>query len=304
MYGLNKAEEIASRLWSVGPEAVEYLPGGMTNANFKVTVKDGARYVVRVFGQESELLPLDRKAEVANTAGSASLGIGPAVIADLESEGAVVLEFIDGKPVTSEEVRTPEMLPRVVGVLRALHSGPSFANIGTSPFLIANGMFDVAMQHGGVGDAQAATYNWAQSIANRIESVIGYQATAPCHCDLLAGNIIDDGTIRLVDWEFSSMQDPRSDLGSLSMHHGFTLDDDRDSALCYCGTAEENLVAGIRLMRFMALHLEALFALIQGKLSDIDFDFMSYYNKCVERMHRMEEEPEFSDWFKILQSRG
>ena len=73
--------------------AVEYLSGGITNSNFKVTLADGSCYVVRVFGRQTELLLVNRRVEEAAARVAASLGLGAAVIADLRDEGVLVLEY-------------------------------------------------------------------------------------------------------------------------------------------------------------------------------------------------------------------
>lgn len=55
-------------------------------------------------------------------------------------------------------------------------------------------------------------------------------ALAPCHCDPLCENFLDDGQIMwIVDWEYSGMNDPYWDLGDLSVEGEF--DDAQDSEL-------------------------------------------------------------------------
>ena len=46
-------------------------------------------------------------------------------------------------------------------------------------------------------------------------------ALAPCHCDPLCENFLDDGkNMWIVDWEYSGMNDPLWDLGDLSVEAG------------------------------------------------------------------------------------
>ena len=46
-------------------------------------------------------------------------------------------------------------------------------------------------------------------------------ALAPCHCDPLSENFLDDGTrMWVVDWEYSGMNDPLWDLGDMSVEAG------------------------------------------------------------------------------------
>ena len=303
MYGEEKANEIAQRLWSIDAEAVEYLPGGLINSNFKVTAKDGSRYVVRIFGQQSELMPINREAEVAATTIAASLGIGPSVIADLRDEGALVIEFIDGAPIGREKMNTPEVLPRVAAALRKLHAGPPF--IGELNFFqMLGGFYELAQSTGDGVDVEAAeAIEWAFSIVERIEKVVGFEATSPCHCDLLPGNFLDDGNIRILDWEVACMSDPRVDLASLSMNHRFSVEDDRNLVRYYLGTSDEHLVAAIRLLSFVIALGEAIFGLLQQNISGLDFDFGTYHKEYVERLRRMAEDPQFEQWFDLLQAK-
>src|SRR5437016_3024182 len=47
-------------------------------------------------------------------------------------------------------------------------------------------------------------------------------ALAPCHCDPLSENFLDDGKrMWVVDWEYSGMNDPLWDLGDMSVEAGF-----------------------------------------------------------------------------------
>ena len=48
-----------------GRRAVAELPGGLTNANYKVTT-DGAAYVVRQWSEDTGLLAIDRDNEYEN----------------------------------------------------------------------------------------------------------------------------------------------------------------------------------------------------------------------------------------------
>src|SRR5262249_8826478 len=52
---------------------------------------------------------------------------------------------------------------------------------------------------------------------------------APCHCDPLSENFLDDGKrMWVVDWEYSGMNDPLWDLGDMSVEAGFNESQDRE----------------------------------------------------------------------------
>ena len=71
---LDEAPSLAGR-----PRTVEYLTGGLTNINLKVTTPAG-QFVARLSSQEGELLAIDREAEYRNSVAAAHTGVAPAVI--------------------------------------------------------------------------------------------------------------------------------------------------------------------------------------------------------------------------------
>src|SRR5258708_36466401 len=58
------------------------LAGGITNRNYRVTL-GGSDYVVRRPGKDTELLGIDRTAELLANETAAALGIAPAVAASI-----------------------------------------------------------------------------------------------------------------------------------------------------------------------------------------------------------------------------
>src|SRR5687767_5055446 len=89
--------------------AVEELPGGLTNANMKVTT-DGGRYVVRRWSDDTGLLAIDRDAEYENSVRAAEVGVGAAVLAYLPEHNAMVFEFIEGRTMHPEDLRRDELI--------------------------------------------------------------------------------------------------------------------------------------------------------------------------------------------------
>ncbi len=87
------AEAIAARVWPGREVYVEPLGGGITNHNFKVSL-GGDAYVVRIGGERTELLGIDRHAEEAAARAAAAVGVGPEVVAFVD--GSLVTRFIEG----------------------------------------------------------------------------------------------------------------------------------------------------------------------------------------------------------------
>ena len=100
------------RVWPGRGARFEPLGGGITNHNVKVEF-DGEVYVLRVVGQSTDLLGIDRHVELEATKAAAAAGIGPEVVAFVEPEGWLVTRFIAGETPSLERMREPEMLARV-----------------------------------------------------------------------------------------------------------------------------------------------------------------------------------------------
>src|SRR5437868_10396582 len=89
--------------WAGRARIVEVLGGGLTNRNFLIAVGE-EQFVLRVPGNETELLGIDRRIERDANRQAAALGIAPDVIAFLEPEGCLVTRFVPGVALTSEEL--------------------------------------------------------------------------------------------------------------------------------------------------------------------------------------------------------
>jgi thiamine kinase-like enzyme len=267
------------------------LSGGITNRNFKVDV-DGASYVLRMGGQRTELLGIDRVTEHAASVRAAEIGVGPQVFAFVESEGWLVTHFIAGRTPTPEEISTPGGVARVAEVLRRIH--------GADPI---PGRFDahlVVEEYRAEAEAHGADipkeFAPARLVSDRIRMMRGPQAQVMCHNDLLNANFLDDGELHIVDWEYAGMGDRFFDLANLSVNHEFGVEEDRLLLAAYFGEESEDDLAALRLMRFMSDFREAMWGVLQSGISALDFDFKAYAAKHFERMLETSASPGFRQY--------
>src|SRR5438876_6183153 len=106
------------------------LSGGITNRNFLVTPSDADdRYVIRLGGNDTHLLGISREVEHAATVAAAGVGVGPEVVAYLRPEGYLLTRFIEGSPISDEEVHHAATIRRVADSLRRIHDGPAIPGI-------------------------------------------------------------------------------------------------------------------------------------------------------------------------------
>jgi len=272
-----RAEQIAARVWPDRELEIEPLGGGITNHNFVVRV-DGKAYVLRIAGADTELLGIDRAAEHEAARIAAGLGVGPEVVDFVE--GSLITRFVDGGTVPVEEIRRPECLREVAGLLRRIHDGPPFPATFDA-FRVVEAYRATAEAHGVRIPAQ---YEEAKSRADEIERTLGTRAAQPCHNDLLNANFIRSPSgIRIVDWEYAGMGDRFFDLANFSVNH--ELPEAESDALldAYFGEVTDEAREHLRLMRFMSDFREAMWGVVQQGISKLDFDYEDYANQHFER---------------------
>ena len=260
------------------------LSGGITNRNFLVTV-DGQRdrYVIRLAGNDTHLLGISREVEHAATVAAAGVGVGPEVTAFIRPEGYLVTRFIEGSPVSFEQVREPDTLARIADSLRRIHQGPPIPGLFV-PLRIVEAYRALAMAR---GVRIPPEYELAAAIGRRIElaCLADPIELRPCHNDLLNANFIDDGSrIRIVDWEYAGMGDPYFDLGNFSINHELTSDDDARLLADYEGAAHVNHLARLSLMRVVSDFREAMWGVLQQGISTLDVDFVAYAAEHFDRL--------------------
>jgi thiamine kinase-like enzyme len=112
------------------------------------------------------------------------------------------------------------------------------------------------------------------------------EAAVPCNNDLLAENFIDVGDgFRLIDYEYSGMNDACFELGNIWSESNLSLGQLDELVGHYYGEHLTNKVARARLWGLMSKYGWTLWASIQDGVSDIDFDFwtwgMDKYDRAV-----------------------
>jgi thiamine kinase-like enzyme len=278
-----RAEEVVERVWPGRTATTEVLGGRITNYNVKVTLDDGSAYVVRLARPDTELLGIDRFVEHEATLAAAAVGVGPRVVAFLETEGVLVTEFIRGEIVPPERMRDPDAIRRVAVSLRAVHQGPPLPGRFDS-FRTVEEYRTIAFARGAV---VPAAYVTARQIARRIEQARGAVPERPCHNDLVNANFIDDGRrVRIVDWEYAGMGDIHFDLASFATNHDLDEDGSRTLLAAYFGGVRRSDDRALELMRFMSDFREAMWGVVQSAVSDLAFDFAAYAAAYFERLER------------------
>jgi len=286
--------------WQGKNVSIELLSGGLTNTNYKAIV-DGKPYFVRVPGESTELLAIDRKNEHFNSKAAAETGVGPQVLYHLPEFDVMVLEFIEGKTMSKDALKAPGMPTRMSQAIKQLHAGPRFLT-DFNMFRLTEYYLKICAERSiPVPDG----YIERMPIVEQIENAMSVNPlpTVPCNNDLLGENYIDDGnSLRLIDYEYSGNNDPCFELGNTCQEMEF--DEARIQEVCaaYFGSVSAGKIARMKLNMIMSDVGWGLWAAIQANISKIEYDFWGWaierWGRAVEKM----DSTEFPAWLDDVQS--
>jgi thiamine kinase-like enzyme len=295
-------EEAVAKIedWRGRNISIQPLSGGLTNSNYKVEV-DGTPYFVRVPGESTELLAIDRNNEYHNTKAAAEAGVAPQVLYYLPEHCVMVLEFLEGKTMSKDSLGAPGMPTRMAQAIKQLHSGPRFFS-DFNMFRLTEYYLNLCREREmRIPDG----YLERMPRVERIEKAMSVHPleTVPCNNDLLAENYVDDGKqLWLIDYEYSGNNDPTFELGNTCQEMQFSEDQINEVCESYFGSVSSDKIARMKLNMIMSDVGWGLWAAIQAKISTIDFDFWGWaierWGRAVEKM----DSGEFEDWLKDVQS--
>jgi aminoglycoside phosphotransferase (APT) family kinase protein len=275
-------DQVIERLWPGRAALVEPLPGGITNANFLVDLGD-AQFVVRVPGSGREVLGIDGASELAASRIAAAIGVGPEVVAFDDELGCLVSRFLPARPIPPDEVASEPMLSLVAATLRRVH-GAGRVHTTFDYFGVIDRYHEHAARR---GVREPFDFEAARAVTARIALARPFRPSVLGHNDLLNANLLYDGTVRILDWEYAGMTDPFFDLANLCVNH--RLDAANEAALVrhYFGEAGDVRLATLRLMKLVAALREAMWGVVQLAVSDLDVDFDTYAREHGERFEAL-----------------
>jgi thiamine kinase-like enzyme len=264
-------------------------------------VVEGTPFFVRIPGESTELLAVDRRNEYHNTRAASATGVGPKVLYYIDEYQAMVLEFLPGTTLSNERLQAPGMPSRIAQAIRHLHTGPRFLT-DFNMFRLTEYYLHICRERRiRVPDGYAERMKTVE----RIEQALAVRPlpTVPCNNDLLAENYMDDGkTIRIIDYEYSGNNDPCFELGNTCQE--LRYDEARIVEVCtsYFGAPSASMLARMKLSMIMSDVGWGLWAAIQANISKIHYDFWGWaverWTRAVEKM----DAPEFSNWLVHVQT--
>jgi len=258
-----------------GDRVVTPLSGGLTNHNFKVDSAAGS-FVVRISDPDTGLLAIDRDNEHVNSVAAAASGVGPEVITYQPENAMLVIAFIpDTETMSRETMQRGDRLAAAAVAIRQLHASPAFRD-PFDMFRIQAGYREVCRER---GFALPDRYDEFEPKVRRLEQAMraNPEALVPCNNDLLAENFLWDGSrFRLIDWEYSGMNEASFELGNVWSESDLSLTQLEELVGAYWGEATPAKVARARMWGLMSKYGWTLWGVIQHNLSDINFDFWEW----------------------------
>jgi thiamine kinase-like enzyme len=255
-------------------ESVERL-SGLTNRTYKVVTAAGT-FAVRLPGRGTSAF-VDRDAERHNVGVASALGIGSEVL--FADGGVQVARFLEGdvlSPATLQD--DPPTLARVGRLLRRLHDSGR-------PFVSRFDPVATIRRHRAVLNRVPAIVD---GLIERVDHLDPPPRMVPCHNDPWPQNFIHAGDhLRLVDWEYSGMNDPAWDLADLCVEAELDADQQEHLLRAYSG-GEPDTEMRQRVHRLGPVTdlLWGLWALVQERNGNPAQDFGTYGRERLQRADR------------------
>ena len=205
---LSEEEEVLS---------VEQL-GGMTNQNYLVKTTN-KQYIVKFFGKGTEKL-INRQDEKYNLELLKDLDLDVKnYLFDIEA-GIKVNEYIESA-ITLDSTSIKTKFDKIAPILQTIHASGKELRGEFAPFEEIKkyeSLIDEKIPYANYEAVREEVFSLEKRLA-----ALGVDRKS-CHIDLVPENFIESpqGHLYLIDWEYSSMNDPMWDLAALFLESEFT----------------------------------------------------------------------------------
>ncbi|OWV96482.1 phosphotransferase [Rhizobium sp. R693] len=271
-------------IWQ-GPIEIVPITGGITNRNYLVRDRT-VRRVVRL-GEDIPVHHISRQNELAASQAAHAAGLSPEVIH--HAPGVLVLDYIESKALSPEDIRRPEMLERVIPLVRACHHDIAREFRGAAAiFWVFHVIRDYIANLEAANSAYRRLFPDLLAKAETLEAAGGPFEIAFGHNDMLAANFLDDGKrLWLIDWDYAGFNTPLFDLGGLASNSEFSEATERSMLEAYYRMPlSADLWRRYQAMKCASLLRETLWSMVSEIHSIIDFDYAGYTAENLARFER------------------
>ncbi|MFZ1579088.1 MAG: phosphotransferase, partial [Nostocoides sp.] len=124
------------------------------------------------------------------------------------------------------------------------------------------------------------------------------EVRVPCHNDLLAANLLDQGSrVWIIDYEYSGNNEPAFELGNLAQENHLSNADLIALTELYYGRRDDRLIARTRLWQMASALVWTVWGVISAQANDldIDVDFQAWAQEKFGRARSALTAPGFAD---------
>ena len=195
--------------------------GGMSNKNFRVNFK-GRSYVLRVPGNGSDGM-VERSNEEFNAIEGCKMGVNPEIRYFDAKTGIKLADYVENaETLNAATIQRHDNLRKIAEIYHKIHDAHVRLKNEFNLFQEIE-KYDKLLEK--VGASMYEGWDEFKPKVMNLESrlnAIGIEMT-PCHDDAVPENFIkaEDGTIYLIDWEYSGMNDPMADFAALFLESEF-----------------------------------------------------------------------------------
>lgn len=189
-------------------EVVTRLSDGPTNRSYEV-LNGAERFVLRLDRSEAVRLGLDRESEREVVKTLARAGMAPKPVWFSPTGDAYLRPWVDGRPWTVEDLKSPLNLERLAALVRRLHA--------LSPAGRRYDPLEAASRYA----REIGTFEAGRCLVKAVEAFedLDPERATLCHNDLVCTNIVEGDDLVLIDWEYAGVGDPFFDLAVVVQHH-------------------------------------------------------------------------------------
>lgn len=242
---------------------------GLTNSNFRVTV-NGEHFVLRLSGQNTARLGINRIHELAALRSAAEAGLGPDVVVFLQPEGHLVTRWVEGRHWDAQEYRTPGHVRLLTETAKRIHALPANGAV-FSPFQRVQAFLEAARSFSVPLPVSLDDCLVTMHAVEQDQQMDRSSWRCMCHNDLVSVNYLyldQSESIIVLDWEFAGLGDIYYDLATVVYTH------DSDGPIppelekvmmdCYFGEATDFQRRRLLGMKYMLMLFTGMWGLAQG----------------------------------------
>jgi thiamine kinase-like enzyme len=270
---------------------------GLTNVNFLITLNQ-TKYILRVEGNSTAVLGIDRGNEIKVINHAHNLGFTPELFYHDLDKGLFLSQFIEGQTLTADLIKEGGRIEEIGGMIALFHSSGEIP--GTFNGLqIVEEYKKNAEKKGLVLDDIAAESLKLSGLLQKL--LVDNRQNVPCHNDMLATNFIDDGKkIWLIDWEYAGMGDLFFDLANFAVNQQLNQDEILQFLHAYKKNVTDSDYSNVMIMKVVSDLRESWWGYLQSTMSDLDFNYLEYAKKHAQRAVLTSRTADFKTWIKDI----